>query len=48
MDLTGLKVTNWLGKDWTPEKAKELGPASHLNARFCAPAGQCLTIDPYL
>lgn len=47
VDLTGLNVTNWRGHEsWTREKAKELGPASHPNARFCSPASQCPVIDP--
>lgn len=43
VDLTGVKVTDWLGhENWT----KQQGPAAHPNARFCTPAAHCPVIDP--
>ncbi|MGH3508650.1 MAG: phosphoenolpyruvate carboxykinase (GTP) [Nocardioidaceae bacterium] len=36
-------LTDWRGNDWTPESDT---PASHPNARFTVPAGQCPTIAP--
>lgn len=37
-----LHLTNWQGVPWNPS----MGPASHANARFTAPASQCPIIDP--
>jgi phosphoenolpyruvate carboxykinase (GTP) len=36
-------VTDWRGRDWTPETP---GPAAHANARFAVPASQCPVIAP--
>ncbi|MDP8916631.1 MAG: phosphoenolpyruvate carboxykinase (GTP), partial [Pseudomonadota bacterium] len=36
-------VTDWRGKDWTPDTP---GPAAHPNARFAVPAGQCPSMAP--
>jgi phosphoenolpyruvate carboxykinase (GTP) len=35
-------LTDWRGQPWTPSSGR---PASHPNARFTAPAGQCPVID---
>ena len=35
-------LTDWRGQPWTPDSGR---PASHPNARFTAPAGQCPVID---
>ncbi len=37
------RLTDWKGQTWTPESDT---PASHPNARFTAPAGQCPSIAP--
>jgi phosphoenolpyruvate carboxykinase (GTP) len=36
-------LTDWKGQPWMPDSGR---PASHPNARFTAPAGQCPVIDP--
>jgi phosphoenolpyruvate carboxykinase (GTP) len=36
-------LTDWKGQPWAPNSGR---PASHPNARFTAPAGQCPVIDP--
>lgn len=43
VDLTGKKVTDWLGKPWTPGSETK---AAHPNSRFCAPAKNCRVMDP--
>jgi phosphoenolpyruvate carboxykinase (GTP) len=45
LDMSKFSITSWLGKEnWTPESGER---ASHPNARFCVPAGQCPVIDPH-
>ena len=36
-------LTDWKGRDWTPESAE---PSSHPNSRFCTPITQCPIIAP--
>jgi phosphoenolpyruvate carboxykinase (GTP) len=36
-------LTDWKGRDWTPESAE---PSSHPNSRFCTPAAQCPIMAP--
>ncbi len=37
------KLTDWTGKEWTPQSGR---PAAHANARFTVAAAQCPSIDP--
>ncbi|WP_282009726.1 phosphoenolpyruvate carboxykinase (GTP) [Brevundimonas aveniformis] len=42
-DVPPARLTDWRGKEWTPETP---GPAAHGNARFASPASQCPAIAP--
>ena len=42
-DTPPARLTDWRGKEWTPETP---GPAAHGNARFASPASQCPAIAP--
>ncbi|GAB3484014.1 phosphoenolpyruvate carboxykinase (GTP) [Nocardiopsis coralliicola] len=42
-DTPPAHLTDWKGRDWTPDSAE---PAAHPNARFTTPAGQAPTIAP--
>ena len=36
-------LTDWHGRDWTPESGD---PSSHANSRFCTPIAQCPVLAP--
>jgi phosphoenolpyruvate carboxykinase (GTP) len=42
-DETPAHLTDWKGKDWTPESGR---PAAHPNSRFCTPIKQVDTLAP--
>jgi len=47
-DTPPAHLTDWKGRDWTPDKAAEQPPvpSSHPNSRFCTPIMQCPIIAP--
>jgi phosphoenolpyruvate carboxykinase (GTP) len=42
-DETPAHLTDWKGRDWTPESDE---PSSHPNSRFCTPITQCPILAP--